>query len=127
MNIDPTFLMNKINQLCERVAILEKKIQYYEGNNLQNNNLQNNNFLNNNFLNNNTLQNNFSQNNTLHEIVINKKEEENKIYDPLSIDYTVKKNDNTNKQKNILFTNNNNNNTKRVVEVQDKIYDPLTN
>ena len=29
--------MNKINQLCERVAILEKKIQYYEGNNLQQN------------------------------------------------------------------------------------------
>jgi len=118
MNIDQTFLLNKINQLCERVAILEKKIQYYEGNNLQNNYLQQNNFLNNN-----TLQNN-SQNNILHEMVINKKEEENKIYDPLSIE--VKRNDNTNKQKNILFTNNNFN-TKKFVEVQDKIYDPLSN
>lgn len=106
MNIDQSFLINKINQLCERVAILEIKIQYYEGNNLQNNN----------FLNNNTLQ-NISQG--------IKEEEENKIYDPLSIE--VKRNDNTNKQKNILFTNNNNFNTKKFVEVQDKIYDPLSN
>ncbi len=50
----------------------------------------------------------------------------NKIYDPLSIDYIVKKNDNTNKQKNILFNNTNMNNTRRF-EVQDKIYDPLSN
>ena len=111
MNIDQTFLINKINQLSERVALLERKIQQYEGNNLQNNN----------FLNSNNLQNN------LQEMVINKKEEENKIYDPLSIDYIVKKNDNTNKQKNILFNNNNNFNTKKFVEVQDKIYDPLSN
>ena len=111
MNIDQTFLINKINQLSERVALLERKMQQYEGNNLQNNN----------FLNSNNLQNN------LQEMVINKKEEENKIYDPLSIDYIVKKNDNTNKQKNILFNNNNNFNTKKFVEVQDKIYDPLSN
>lgn len=111
MNIDQTFLINKINQLSERVALLERKIQQYEGNNLQNNN----------FLNSNNLQNN------LQEMVINKKEEENKIYDPLSIDYIVKKNDNTNKQNNILFNNNNNFNTKKFVEVQDKIYDPLSN
>ena len=111
MNIDQTFLINKINQLSERVALLERKIQQYEGNNLQNNN----------FLNSNNLQNN------LQEMVINKKEEENKIYDPLSIDYIVKKNDNTNKQKNILFNNNNNFNTKKFVEVQYKIYDPISN
>ena len=110
MNIDQTTLMNKINQLCERVSLLERKIQQYEGNNLQNNNFFNS---------------NFSQNNILHEMVINKKEEENKIYDPLSIDYIVKKNDNTNKQNNILF--NNNFNTKKFVEVQEKIYDPLSN
>lgn len=115
MNIDETFLMNKINQLCERVSLLERKIQQYEGNNLQQNNLQSNNLQNNNFLNNNNLQ-NISQR--------IKEEEENKIYDPLSIE--VKKNDNTNKQKNILFTNNNFN-TKKFVEVPDKIYDPLSN
>ena len=120
MNIDQTFLMNKINQLCERVSLLERKIQQYEGNNLQNNNFFNSNFSQNNFS-----QNNFSQNNILDEMVINKKEEENKIYDPLSIDYIVKKNDNTNKQNNILF--NNNFNTKKFVEVQEKIYDPLSN
>jgi hypothetical protein len=104
MNIDQTFLINKINQLSERVALLERKIQQYEGNNLQNNNFFNS---------------NFSQNNILQENFINKKEEENKIYDPLDIDYTVKKNDNINK-KNVL-------NTKKVVEIQDKIYDPLSN
>ena len=53
-----------------------------------------------------------------------KNEEENKIYDPLSIDYIVKKNDNM-VIKNILFTDNNVNKI-RVVEVQDKIYDPLS-
>ncbi len=113
MNIDQTFLINKINQLCERVSLLERKIQQYEGNNFQQNN----------FLNSNNLQNN------LQEMFISKKnEEENKVYDPLSIDYIVKKNnDNPNKQNNILFTNNNNFNTKRVIEVQDKIYDPLSN
>ena len=111
MNIDQTTLINKINQLSERVALLERKIQQYEGNNLQNNIFFNN---------------NYSQNNILQENVVNKKEEENKIYDPLDIEYIVKKNDNTNK-KNVLFTNNINNNTKRVVEVQDKIYDPLSN
>jgi len=108
MNIDQTFLINKINQLSERVALLERKIQQYEGNNLQNNNFFNN---------------NFSQNNILQENFINKKEEENKIYDPLDIEYIVKKNDNTN-IKNILFKNNN---TRKFVEVQDKIYDPLSN
>ena len=110
MNIDQTFLMNKINQLCERVAILEKKIQYYEGNNLQ----QNNNFQNNNFLNNNSQ--------GINKI---KEEEENKIYDPLSIE--VKKNDNTNKQKNILFTNNNIKKNITIMDNYDKIYDPLSN
>jgi hypothetical protein len=110
MNIDQTFLINKINQLSERIALLERKIQQYEGNNLQNNNFFNS---------------NFSQNNILQENVVNKNLEENKIYDPLDIEYIVKKNnDNLNKQNNILFTNNN---TKRVVEVQDKIYDPLSN
>lgn len=108
MNIDQSFLINKINQLSERVALLERKIQQYEGNNLQNNNFFNN---------------NFSQNNILQENFINKKEEENKIYDPLDIEYIVKKNDNTN-IKNILFKNNN---TRKFVEVQDKIYDPLSN
>ena len=69
---------------------------------------------------------NFSQNNIFQENVVNKNLEENKIYDPLDIEYIVKKNnDNLNKQNNILFTNNNN--TKRVVEVQDIIYDPLSN
>ena len=111
MNIDQTFLINKINQLSERVALLERKIQQYEGNNLQNNNFFNS---------------NFSQNNILQENVVNKKEEENKIYDPLDIEYIVKKNDNTNK-KNVLFIDNNNFNTKKFVEVQDKIYDPLAN
>ena len=116
MNIDQTTLMNKINQLSERVSLLERKIQQYEGNNLQNNNFFTSNFP----------QNNISQNNILHEMVINKKEEENKIYDPLSIDYIVKKNnDNLNKPNNILF--NNNFNTKKFVEVQEKIYDPLSN
>ena len=108
MNIDHTFLINKINQLSERVALLERKIQQYEGNNLQNNNFFNS---------------NFSQNNILQENVVNKKEEENKIYDPLDIEYIVKKNDNTNK-KNVLFIDIN---TKKFVEVQDKIYDPLAN
>ena len=113
MNIDQTTLMNKINQLSERVSLLERKIQQYEGNNFQQNN----------FLNSNNLQNNLQNN--IQEMFINKKnEEENKIYDPLSIE--VKKNDNVNKQKNILFTNNNNFNTRRVAEVQDKIYDPLS-
>jgi hypothetical protein len=113
MNIDQTTLIIKINQLCERVSLLERKIQQYEGNNFQQNN----------FLNSNNLQNN------LQEMFINKKnEEENKIYDPLSIDYIVKKNnDNANKQNNILFINNNNINTKKIAEVQDKIYDPLSN
>ena len=110
MNIDQTFFINKINQLSERVSLLERKIQQYEGNNLQNNNFFNN---------------NFSHNNILQENVVNKKEEENKIYDPLDIEYLVKKNDNTNK-KNVLFTNNNFN-TKKIVEVQDIIYDPLSN
>jgi hypothetical protein len=110
MNLDQTFLINKINQLCERVSLLERKIQQYEGNNLQNNNFFNS---------------NFSQNNILQENVVNKKKEENIIYDPLSIDYIVKKNEDTNKPNNILF-NNNNFNT-RIVEVQDKIYDPLSN
>ena len=117
MNIDQTYLVNKITQLTERVAILEKKIQYYEGNNLQNNNLQNNN-----------LQNNNLQNN-LQETIINKKEEENKIYDPLSIEYIVKKNDDNNKIKHNLFNNNNNNTKKSVINMNnhDKIYDPLSN
>ena len=109
MNIDQTILINKINQVCERVSLLERKIQQYEGNNFQ----QNNNFLNKKF----------------EDMFINKKEEENNIYDPLSIEYIVKKNDDTQKQNNILFTNNNintNNNARRVVEVQDKIYDPLS-
>ncbi len=120
MNIDQTFLINKINQLCERVSLLERKIQQYEGNNLQNNNFYSNNFSHNNILQENVI------NKKLEDICINKKkEEDNKIYDPLSIDYIIKKNDNTNK-KNILFNNNNNFNTKRVVEVQDKIYDPLS-
>ena len=111
MNIDQTFLINKINQLSERMALLERKIQQYEGNNLQNNNFFNS---------------NFSQNNIFQENVVNKNLEENKIYDPLDIEYIVKKNnDNLNKQNNILFTNNNN--TKSVVEVQDIIYDPLSN
>ena len=111
MNIDQTFLINKINQLSERVALLERKIQQYEGNNLQNNNFFNS---------------NFSQNNIFQENVVNKNLEENKIYDPLDIEYIVKKNDNTNK-KNVLFLDNNNFNTKKFVEVQDKIYDPLAN
>ena len=111
MNIDQTFLINKINQLSERVALLERKIQQYEGNNLQNNNFFNS---------------NFSQNNIFQENVVNKNLEENKIYDPLDIEYIVKKNDNTNK-KNVLFIDNNNFNTKKFVEVQDKIYDPLAN
>ena len=111
MNIDQTFLINKINQLSERVALLERKIQQYEGNNLQNNNFFNS---------------NFSQNNIFQENVVNKNLEENKIYDPLDIEYKVKKNNDTNK-KNVLFTNNINNNTKRVVEVQNEIYDPLSN
>jgi hypothetical protein len=111
MNIDQTFLINKINQLSERVALLERKIQQYEGNNLQNNNFFNN---------------NFSQNNILQENFINKKEEENKIYDPLSIEYILKKKEYINK-KNVLFTNNNNFNVKKIIEVQDKIYDPLSN
>ena len=111
MNIDQTFLINKINQLSERVALLERKIQQYEGNNLQNNNFFNS---------------NFSQNNIFQENVVNKNLEENKIYDPLDIEYIVKKNNDTNK-KNVLFTNNINNNTKRVVEVQNEIYDPLSN
>jgi len=111
MNIDQTTLINKINQLCERVSLLERKIQQYEGNNFQQNN----------FLNSNNLQNN------LQEMFISKKnEEENKIYDPLSIDYIVKKNDNI-VRNNILFTDNNINNTKKFVEIQDKIYDPLSN
>ena len=111
MNIDQTFLINKINQLSDRVALLERKIQQYEGNNLQNNNFFNS---------------NFSQNNIFQENVVNKNLEENKIYDPLDIEYIVKKNNDTNK-KNVLFTNNINNNTKRVVEVQNEIYDPLSN
>jgi len=111
MNIDQTTLINKINQLCDRVSLLERKIQQYEGNNFQQNN----------FLNRNNLQNN------LQEMFISKKnEEENKIYDPLSIDYIVKKNDNI-VRNNILFTDNNINNTKKFVEIQDKIYDPLSN
>ena len=114
MNIDQTFLINKINQLCERVSLLERKIQHYEGNNSQNNNFSQNNILQENVI-----------NKKLEDMCINKKnEEENKIYDPLSIDYIVKKNDNINK-KNILF--NNNFNTKKFVETQDKIYDPLSN
>jgi hypothetical protein len=120
MNIDQTFLINKINQLCERVSLLEKKIQHYEGNNLQNNN-----FINTNFSHNNILQEN-AINKKVEEMFISKKnEEENKIYDPLSVEYIVKKKEDINK-KNALF-NNNNFNTKRVVEVQDKIYDPLSN
>jgi len=118
MNIDQTTLINKINQLCERVSLLERKIQQYEGNNFQQNN----------FLNSNNLQNN------LQEMFISKKnEEENKIYDPLSIDFIVKKNDDIQKQNNILFTNNNintnniNDYARRITEVQDKIYDPLSN
>ena len=127
MNIDQTYLVNKITQLTERVAILEKKIQYYEGNNLQNNSLQNNNLQNNNLQNNN-LQNNSLQNNS-QETIVNKKEEENKIYDPLSIDYIVKKNDDNNKIKHNLFNNNNNNTKKSVINMNnhDKIYDPLSN
>jgi len=114
MNIDQTTLIIKINQLCERVSLLERKIQQYEGNNFQQNN----------FLNSNNLQNNLQNN--IQEMFINKKnEEENKIYDPLSIE-VKKNNDYANKQNNILFTNNNNFNTKRVIEVQDKIYDPLS-
>jgi hypothetical protein len=111
MNIDQITLINKINQLCDRVSLLERKIQQYEGNNLQNNNLHSANFY---------------QSNLFQENIINKKnEEENKIYDPLSIDYIVKKND-INK-KNILFTNNNDNNNIRRIEIHDKIYDPLSN
>lgn len=119
MNVDQTFLINKINQLCERVSLLERKIQQYEGNNLQNNN-----FLNYNYSQNNILQQNIL-NKKLEEMCINKREEENKIYDPLSIDYIVKKNNDIKKQNNILFTNNNTNNIRRV-EVLDKIYDPLS-
>jgi len=119
MNLDQTFLINKINQLSERVSLLERKIQQYEGNNLQQNN----------FFNSNTLQNNILQENVinkkLEDMVINKKLEENKIYDPLSIEHIVKKNDNM-VRKNFLFTDNNVNKI-RVVEVQDKIYDPLLN
>ena len=119
MNIDQTFLINKINQLSERVALLERKIQQYEGNNLQNNN-----FFNSNFSQNNIFQENVVKK-KLEDMCINKKnEEENKIYDPLSIDYIVKKNDNM-VIKNVLFTDNNVNKI-RVVEVQDKIYDPLS-
>jgi|LauGreDrversion4_2_1035121.scaffolds.fasta_scaffold577795_2 hypothetical protein len=114
MNIDQTFLINKINQLCERVSLLERKIQQYEGNNLQTNNFYSNNFLNNNILHENVI------NKKLEDMCINKREEENKIYDPLSIEV---KNNVSNKQKNILFTNNN---ARRVVEVNDKIYDPLS-
>ena len=123
MNIDQTFLINKINQLCERVSLLERKIQQYESNNFQ----QNNNFFNSNISQNNILQEN-AINKKLENMFINKKdEEENKIYDPLSIDYMVKKNDNM-VRKNVLFTDNiNTNNTKKFVEVQDKIYDPLSN
>ena len=117
MNLDQTFLINKINQLCERVSLLERKIQQYEDNNLQQYN----------FFNSNTLQNNILQENVinkkLEDMVINKKLEENKIYDPLSIEHIVKKNDNMNR-KNVLF--NNNFNTKKIVETQDKIYDPLS-
>ncbi len=122
MNIDQTSLINIINQLSERVSLLERKIQQYESNNLQQNN-----FFNNNFSHNNIFQENII-NKKLEDININKKnEEENKIYDPLSIDYMVKKNDNM-VRKNVLFTDNiNTNNTKKFVEVQDKIYDPLSN
>jgi len=118
MNIDQTSLINIINQLCERVSLLERKIQQYESNNFQ----QNNNFSQNNILQENAI------NKKLENMFINKKdEEENKIYDPLSIDYMVKKNDNM-VRKNVLFTDNiNTNNTKKFVEVQDKIYDPLSN
>jgi hypothetical protein len=105
MNIDQSFLINKINQLHERISLLEMKIQQYEGNNLQNNN-----FLNSNNLHNNILQENFINKKVEQMFINKKKEEENEIYDPLSIDYIIKKNDNTNKQKNILFTNNNNKN-----------------
>ena len=120
MNMDQTFLINKINQLCERVSLLERKIQQYEGNNLQNNN-----FINTNFPHNNILQENVI-NKKLEDMCINKKnEEENKIYDPLSIEHMVKKKDNM-VRKNVLFTDNNVNKI-RVVEVQDKIYDPLLN
>jgi len=123
MNIDQTSLINIINQLCERVSVLERKIQQYEGNNFQ----QNNNFYSANFSHNNILQENVI-NKKLEDMCISKKnEEENKIYDPLSIDYMVKKNDNMTR-KNVLFTDNNvNKNTKKFVEVQDKIYDPLSN
>ena len=121
MNIDQTYLINKINQLCERVTLLERRIQQYESNNIQNNN----------FFNSNISQSNILQENDINKKVdnmfISKKEEENKIYDPLCVDYIVKKNNNTNKQNNILFFNNNNFNTKRIAEVQDKIYDPLSN
>jgi hypothetical protein len=121
MNIDHTFLINKINQLSERVSTLERKIQQYESINLQNNN-----FLNSNFSQNNILQEN-AINKKVEDMFISKKnEEENKIYDPLSVEYIVKKKEDINK-KNALFNNNNNFNTKRVVEVQDKIYDPLLN
>jgi hypothetical protein len=122
MNLEQTFLINKINQLCERVSLLERKIQQYESNNLQNNNFYNNNFSQNNILQENIV------NKKLDNMFISKKEEENKIYDPLCVDYIVKKKNNTNNQSNILFTNNNtsnNNNIKRT-EVQDKIYDPLS-
>jgi hypothetical protein len=124
MNIDQSFLINKINQLHDRISLLEMKIQQYEGNNLQNNN-----FLNSNNSHNNILQENFINKKVEQMFINKKKEEENEIYDPLSIDYIIKKNDNTNKQKNILFTNNNNknnyNNTIKF-EVQDKVYDPLS-
>jgi hypothetical protein len=111
MNIDQTFLINKINQLSERVSLLERKIQQYECNNLHNNNILQENAI----------------NKKVEDMFISKKnEEENKIYDPLSIDYIVKKTDNINR-KNVLFNNNNNFNIKRVVETQDKIYDPLSN
>jgi hypothetical protein len=119
MIIDQTTIINKINQLCERVSLLERKIQQYEGNNLQTNNFYSNNFSQNNILQENVI------NKKLESICINKREEENKIYDPLSIDNIVKKNDNMNR-KNILFTDNNVNKI-RVVDVQDKIYDPLSN
>ena len=121
MNIDQTSLINIINQLSERVSLLERKIQQYEGNNFQ----QNNNFFNSNISHNNILQENVI-NKKLEDMCINKKnEEENKIYDPLSIEYIVKKNDNI-VRKNVLFTDNNVNKI-RVIEVQDKVYDPLLN